>query len=131
MANTFHTIITTTQLQQQQEEEYKSTTDNVGIDFTTTLSTIDNKNTPSSSSTSAPPSSSKSQSQSLPLSPFISTKLYIQQQPVIRHHVLWREEGFWDAYLMNGLASELEKRGKAVLWDELSIEALQETVLSK
>jgi hypothetical protein len=55
-------------------------------------------------------------------------KHYIQQEPVIKDHPIWREETFWDAALIQGVAEELEHRD-AVLWDELPPDQLREVVV--
>jgi hypothetical protein len=55
-------------------------------------------------------------------------KHYIQQESMIRNHCLWRQEAFWDAALIQGVAEELEHRD-AILWDELSPEEMREEVI--
>lgn len=53
---------------------------------------------------------------------------YLQQEPELRDHSIWRAEGFWDAALMEGLSQELDHRDP-VLWDELSSESLNEAII--
>lgn len=58
----------------------------------------------------------------------ITTRLYLQQDPCLRNHSIWRQEGFWDSALFIGIAAELDHR-EAVLWDDLPVETLREEVV--
>ena len=60
----------------------------------------------------------------------ITTRLYLQQDPCLRNHAIWRQEGFWDSALFIGIAAELDHRD-AVLWDDLPAETLREEVVGK
>ena len=58
-------------------------------------------------------------------------KVYLQSQPSLTQHVIWRKVGFWETALLEGVLAQLRLRGSASQWDELSTDALREEVIGK
>jgi hypothetical protein len=57
-------------------------------------------------------------------------KKYIQGDPRLKLHPIWRLTGFWEAALKEGIFLELEKMKPPLAWEELVPEALKELVLA-
>lgn len=58
------------------------------------------------------------------------SKRYLQAEDRLKHHPIWRKQGFWETALKEGLFVEMEKLKPSHSWDELSPEGLRETVIS-
>jgi len=56
-------------------------------------------------------------------------KWYVQKDKLLMEHALWNRKDYWHAAMMEGVASQLDNMD-AVVWDELSPEALHERVIS-
>jgi hypothetical protein len=54
---------------------------------------------------------------------------YVQKDKLLMEHALWNRKDYWHAAMMEGVASQLDNMD-AVIWDELSPEALHERVIS-
>ncbi len=55
-------------------------------------------------------------------------KHYLQKEPEISHHSIWRGDQFWEDALVIGLAAQLDLMER-VRWDELDAEVLREKIL--
>lgn len=56
------------------------------------------------------------------------SKHYLQSDPRLRDHSIWKQEGFWSSALRQSVLAELN-RSPAIHWSDLSPEELRETVI--
>lgn len=57
------------------------------------------------------------------------SKQYLQADPLLKKHPIWRKQNFWENALKEGVFVEMEKLQPSN-WDELSPEGLKESVIN-